>query len=486
MLVFEGKNMDDHRKTEMTNLINQVIEFSKTQAQAFGAKASDTDQPSYVFRNNTSLDTIEKEGGAYFGFISPDEEPSGPYHDLSLVIFPGSTTDDHWLVSLGIGTLGYKNDYELAALPGLRRYFEKIIDQKNGFIKTSFLDLNSRLPKDYSEKLPGLKKTLATYGKLLPACEIVDPRTDIGKLKINAFIAVYAKIRQWATNKQHHAAIDQAINNCISVRNFDEENDVLQLIRQRKFIVLQGAPGTGKTRLAHLIAGKLHGKTYFTQFHAETSYSDFIFGIKPDVNEQGLHYSNKEGVFYQALSYSLNNLEIPTILIIDEINRANLANVLGPIFYLFEYEATDRHDVPILIGGNFQVTKIPDNFFVIATMNTADRSLAMVDFALRRRFAWFTLYPHPILDELPGGRKFFSLDFDRMDKIFQWYAKPEELVFQPGHSYFIASNEDEMALRIQYELLPLIMEYLAEGIMLNAKEELIHFFRERIGKDIEV
>lgn len=476
--------MNNQSKNELTNLVEEIVEFSKDQAQRFGAKSNDSDRPSYVFRNNTSIEAIEIEGGAYFGFIGPEEEPSGPYHDLSLVIFPGQDINDSWLVALGIGTLGFRSDYELASLPGLRRYFEKIIDPNEGFIKTSFLDMVSRLPNDFAEKMPSLKKTLTTYGKLLPACEIINPKTQKGKDKIKGFIAVYAKIRQWATNKNHQKNIDEAINICKTTIEPDDEAEVLQLVKQRKFIVLQGAPGTGKTRLAKLIAQRLNAMTFFTQFHAETSYSDFIFGIKPDVDKGGLQYSNKEGLFYQALFHSLEHLDKPTVMIIDEINRANLANVLGPIFYLFEYDTTEGYEVPILIGGDFQVTKIPPNFYVIATMNTADRNLAMVDFALRRRFAWYTLYPHSLPLKLPGNRNFYSTDFDRLDKIFQWYAKPEELVFQPGHSYFIARNEDEMKSRIRYELYPLILEYLAEGILLNAKEELIHFFRERLGGEI--
>jgi 5-methylcytosine-specific restriction protein B len=482
----ENTKMSDQNKNELTNLIAQLIAFTKTQAESFGAKSSDNERSSYIFRNNTSLEAIEKEGGAYFGFISPEEEPSGPYHDLSLVIFPGPTIDDLWLVALGVGTLGFKNDYELAAMPGLRRFFESILDPRAGFIKTSFLDINSRIPGDFTEKIPSLKKTISAYGKLLPACEIIDPKSDAGKNKIGAFLAVYAKVRGWATNKTHQKNIDEAINSCKKTVDIDEENEVLQLIQRRKFVVLQGAPGTGKTRLAHLIANKLNAKIFFTQFHAETSYSDFIFGIKPDVDKQELHYRNKEGIFYEALRYSKDQSQTPTILIIDEINRANLANVLGPIFYLFEYDVVDRVEIPILIGGDFQIAKIPDNFFVIATMNTADRSLAMVDFALRRRFAWYTLYPHPLQNDLPGNRKFFSEDFNQLDKIFKWYAQPEELVFQPGQSYFIAHDESEMFNRVRYELLPLIMEYLAEGILLNAKEDLIHYFRERLGRDIEV
>jgi len=475
--------MNDPEVNNTIALIDELIRYIKEQAQLFGAKQDATDKKDYIFRNNTRQDALDEDKAPYFGLISPDEELSGQYHDLSLVIFPGSNYNDQWLVALGIGTLGFKNDYELAVVPGLRRSFASIIDPRRGFIKSSLLDMDSKLPKEFVQKIPEISKTIATYGKLLPACEIIDPKTNEGKIKISAFLAIYSSMRQWASNNNQKEQIRRAIDKCAKQSVVNEEDDVYTLIKRRKYVVLQGAPGTGKTRLAQIIADKIGGKEYFTQFHAETSYSDFIFGIRPDVEKDTLHYEYKKGIFFQALEYSLNNPAESTTLIIDEINRANLANVLGPILYLFEYDS-DRHDIPVLIGGDFRITKIPDNFFVIATMNTADRSLAMVDFALRRRFAWYTLYPHEIIGELSGGRKFFKSEFDALDQIFKWYAKNEELVFQPGHSYFIAKDDVDMKNRLRYEIYPLINEYLAEGNLLNAKEDLIQYFRERLGGEI--
>jgi len=464
-------------------LVNEMIAFVKQKAELFGGRYEGVERKDFIFRNNTGREALEEDGAAYFGFISPEEEASGAYHDLSLVVFPGPTPDNLWLVALGIGTLGYKNDYELAIVPGLRRSFAAIVNTKKGYLKTSLLDMETKLPNEFTQKIPGIPKVLSTYGKLLPVCEIVDPKSDEGKAKISAFLAVYANIRQWATNNTQRTQIRKAIEKCATRNEIDDENEVLDLIQHRKFVVLQGAPGTGKTRLALIISEKMNAKQFFTQFHAETSYSDFIFGIRPDVNKEELQYKNQKGVFYEAIEYSLQNPDQKIVLIIDEINRANLANVLGPIFYLFEYES-DHHDVPVLIGGDLKVTKIPDNFYVLATMNTADRSLAMVDFALRRRFAWYTLYPRIISNPLGENRKFFQSEFEAMDNIFKWYASNEEMVFQPGHSYFIAKTDEEMKNRIRYELYPLINEYLAEGILLKAKEDLIHYFRERLGGEI--
>ena len=107
-------------------------------------------------------------------------------------------------------------------------------------------------------------------------------------------------------------------------------------------MVLQGAPGTGKTRLAKIIAWSLNAEIFFTQFHAETSYSDFIYGIKPNLKAGDVSYIEQKGIFYESLKRAKENPGINVVLLIDEINRANLSNILGPIFYLFEYQLEDR------------------------------------------------------------------------------------------------------------------------------------------------
>lgn len=278
-----------------------------------------------------------------------------------------------------------------------------------------------------------------------------------------------------ASNKDHRKAVSEALEPFLKTEIIDEIEEVKNLLNERKYIVLQGPPGTGKTRTAKSVADKIGAKTFFTQFHAETSYSDFIFGIRPDTENEELRYKENLGSFSKALKYSVEHSNEKVILIIDEINRANLSNVLGPIFYLFEHKM-DVSNVEIEIAPNFKVNILPENFSVIATMNTADRSLAVVDFALRRRFAWYTLKPKAI-----KSRQFYNEDFARIQEIFDWYASSTELNLQPGQGYFIADSEDEMKNRIRYEIFPLIKEYLQEGLLRNAKEEFNNYFSTRIN-----
>ena len=454
--------------------IDTTKKFIEDEAKRFGAKIDAEFNKPYVLRNNTGEEAL-KDNGAYFGFIHPDEEVSGPFHDFSLTIFPNNQ-DKAWLVCLGIGSNGFKNDYELATFPGLRRLFSKLVDER-GFCKGDFSDIETSLPKAVAgnPELQHIKNTIKTYSKVLPVCQIVDdPESDTGKKIISAFVAGYAELREWPTNNTHRKAISDALLPFVKQQQYDDEKEALSLLKERKYVIVQGAPGTGKTRLAKIIADKLKAKIFFTQFHAETSYSDFIYGIRPNLKQNSLSYAAENGIFVEALKHAVDSKE-PTVLIIDEINRANLSNVLGPIFYLFEHKQ-DISNVQIDITPELKVDKMPENLFVIATMNTADRSLAVVDFALRRRFAWYTLIPRMISSD-----QFYPEDFNEIHRIFDWYAKSNELSLQPGQGYFLAASDDEMKKRIRYEIYPLVREYLQEGLLSSAKEEFNKYFMTRIS-----
>lgn len=458
--------------------IELIRQFIKEKAIEFGAKPENEYNKPYIERNNTGKEAL-KDNGAYFGFINSEEEASGPFHDFSFTIFP-SEIDKPWLVCLGIGSSGFKNDYEVATFPGLRRLFSKLTNER-GFCKSDFSDIETSLPKSITTNpdLQHLKSTIKTYTKVLPACQIVDnPESVEGKKVISAFLAGYAKLRDWPTNKSHRKAISDALEPFIKDELKDDNIEIEKLIKNRKYVVLQGPPGTGKTRMAKKVANEIGARTFFTQFHAETTFSDFIYGIRPDIKNKELSYRETLGIFTQSLKYALENVNEKVILIVDEINRANLSNVLGPVFYLFEHKM-EASDIQIEISPEFKINKLPENFHVIATMNTADRSLAVVDFALRRRFAWYSLKPKPI-----KSKSFFKEDFAMIQEIFDWYASSSELSLQPGQGYFIAESNEEMESRIRFEIFPLIKEYLQEGLLKNAKEEFNNYFTSRINQSL--
>ena len=441
-----------------------------------------------IIRNNL-IDSSFKDGSAYFGFLSSEEETAGPYSDFSFVIFPDNKDSvQTCVVCLGVGSSGFKNDFLLASHPGLRRTFLKLKTEDNtSFFKTSFDDIESTssdLLNEIRFNYPDLKTVIESYKTVLPASKIVVFDSDEAVEIIYTWLATYAKVRGWGTAAQKKI-IDTYLSKIPLPTLPDEEKEIKKILKKRKFVVLQGAPGTGKTFTA-LNISKEYDKTFFEQFHAETSYSDFVYGLEPnmDVEESQPQFNPKKGILYQTIEYAELHENEKVLLVIDEINRANLSNVLGPVFYLFEYQSGKR-PVKIKIGDK-EIYKLPENIDVVATMNTADRSLAVVDFALRRRFAWYTLRPHKVRTE--KGYIFLEKYFNIFADIFFEYATDDELNLQPGQSYFIvpASNKEEemeeMRERMIYELMPLIKEYLAEGYLLKAKDSFCDLFLKETGR----
>lgn len=425
------------------------------------------------------------DGSAFFSFISSEEEPAGQYSDFSFVVFPDDKEQvNSCVVCLGVGSSGFRNDYQIASLPGLRRLFLKLKTDKSYF-KTSFEDIESTssdLLNEIKTNNLCLRNVIESYKTVLPASQIVclddkEKALDV----IFMWLATYAKMRAWGTAAQKRAIAAQ-LEKLPQPELPDDEKEINKLLDTRKYVVLQGAPGTGKTYTALKIAENFD-KVFFEQFHAETNFSDFVYGLEPDTTQTSsqLRFKTKEGVLYRTIKYAQEHKQERVLLIIDEINRANLSNVLGPVFYLFEYQSGTRK-VKTKVK-DLELDKLPDNIKVIATMNTADRSLAVVDFALRRRFAWYTLRPHEI--KAGEDKVFMKKVYNQFADIFFEYATDEELNLQPGQSYFIvkkANKDEEIKERMVYELMPLIKEYLAEGYLLKAKDSFCDLFLKETGR----
>lgn len=228
-------------------------------------------------------------------------------------------------------------------------------------------------------------------------------------------------------------------------------------IERKRQAIFYGPPGTGKTYVAlelakHLIGGG-DGFCEIVQFHPSYAYEDFVIGIRPQAAADGqLQYPSVPGRFLEFCRKAQSRKD-KCILIIDEINRANLSRVFGELMYLLEY----RESEVSLAGG--RVFKIPENVYLIGTMNTADRSIALVDHALRRRFAFLSLYPnYEILRRFHEGKD-FPLE-KLIDVLRQLNAEIGDRHYEVGITFFLQENLREKIADIwRMEIEPYLEEY---------------------------
>jgi len=250
----------------------------------------------------------------------------------------------------------------------------------------------------------------------------------------------------------------------------DEEYDTLiTLIRTKKNIILQGAPGVGKTyaakRLAYSMMGvKDQNRVMMVQFHQSYSYEDFIEGYRPTANGFVLN----KGAFYKFCKTAEMDDENEYFFIIDEINRGNLSKIFGELFMLIE---SDKRGIQLQLLYSGEKFAVPKNVYIIGMMNTADRSLAMLDYALRRRFAFYEMRPGFDTDGFREYRMGLSSEkFDRLihcvESLNNVIASDESLGdgFCVGHSYFCNLTAEKVTDRalsaiVEYELIPLLKEY---------------------------
>jgi len=248
------------------------------------------------------------------------------------------------------------------------------------------------------------------------------------------------------------------------------EADVLQLLRARRFVVIQGPPGTGKTRMATTLRdGEYDGNGVTVQFHPNTTYENFVGGLSPVVagGSLGFAFAPQRGYLMDAALHALETPDRNYLLHIDEINRADLSKILGEAIYLFEAKDPSREiRLPYDFGEPFtESLKLPANLHVLGTMNSADRSLAIVDVAVRRRFAFTKLWPQLHVVEQHGG-EVMQEAFKKITTIFVEHASGDAFELVPGHSYFMQDDpkdDAEAKQQLRTTLTPLLEEYLSQG-----------------------
>ena len=249
----------------------------------------------------------------------------------------------------------------------------------------------------------------------------------------------------------------------------EQYNSLVNLLEHKKNIILQGAPGVGKTFAAERLAWSMIGEKNneqieLIQFHQNYSYEDFIMGYKPVENG----FQLKEGVFYRFCQKAQEEKDKKFFFIIDEINRGNLSKIFGELLMLIE---KDYRNKPAKLAYDNRPFFVPDNLYIIGMMNTADRSLALIDYALRRRFSFFEIEPNFSSDGFQKYQKDLNNDiFNQVvDKIKELNKKIYDdsslgKGFCIGHSYFCGienNNITEQQLRsiVDYDILPMLNEY---------------------------
>lgn len=292
--------------------------------------------------------------------------------------------------------------------------------------------------------------------------------------------------------------IMEKVDNSISMETIIKAAHILKI---KKNLILQGAPGTGKTYSTAAVALATIGieisslshddlmKEYekrkeakqiaFVTFHQSFDYEDFIEGLKPEVKAGAVTYDVKDGIFKKICDTARNDVNKSNyVLIIDEINRGNISKIFGELITLIEADKRAGTDNRLSVQLPYSKTDfcVPENLYIIGTMNTTDRSVGGIDYAVRRRFAF-----HTIPSQWSVVESFYGLKEEEKQQAKVLFFAVKHFLektkvdmdiddLMVGHSYFMA-GDGELPLKWEYEIYPLLNEYYKDGICMKAPEK---------------
>jgi 5-methylcytosine-specific restriction enzyme B len=263
--------------------------------------------------------------------------------------------------------------------------------------------------------------------------------------------------------------------------------DVIWLLREKGQVIFYGPPGTGKTFVARALAKYLAAelsRREIVQFHPSYSYEDFVQGYRPVRREDGsLAYDLKHGPLMRLAHAAMDTPGRDHVLLIDEINRGNLPKILGELLYLLEYRGDD---VALMYGEDGERFSLPENLYIIGTMNTADRSIALVDAALRRRFHFVRFFPEEYPLETLLSRWLernrpemieVARIVDRLNSRLRDRIGPH---LQVGPSYFMREDLSELVLENvwAHDIMPFL-----EDQLFGHEEELANYTLENLWEE---
>mgnify|MGYP000645736260 CR=1 FL=1 len=449
---------------------------------ASGGRYPKTAQGSVTLR---AAEFAGDSGVPFAAYIHPSNPASGPYGGMSFVIFPVNGAP--CLVAMVVGTQGLSPDEAILGRPGHARKVRAICAWLNkefgggkqvAWAKHDPARVDLDMPGELKRRWSSYHKVCERYGKVIYAALAPTGNREATERAAAALLDLMFGERGHAPLVQHEGHAEQLRTAWFRhLMTAVTREEVIRLLRKRRYVILQGPPGVGKT----LMAGKILEEEYghcgrSIQFHPNTTYENFIGGLAPVQGDHslGFRFAPTPGFLMEAAAAALADPSRNYLLHIDEINRADLAKILGEAIYLLEPEPgyERRIDLPYDFGEPFHRTLfLPRNLHVLGTMNTADRSIALVDVAVRRRFAFVSLWPSMEVVEKHGCATSKEA-FRRMLSIFVEHGSDEALPLVPGHSYFLAQEESEAKSLLQTALAPLLREYLAQGYVAGFAEDI--------------
>ena len=415
-------------------------------------------------------------GVPFAAYIHPSNPPSGPYSGLSFVIFP--VPDQPCLIGMVVGTQGLSPDEAILGRPGHARKAQAICSWLNrDFGHGSFVawakqdptrtDLS--VPESVKQTWPAYKNIFDRYGKEIYALYCPTSEHAGTEAALTAFLDLLFEERSYLPISSCQASYES-----IRGRWFEhlmpgvERSKVAALLMEKRYVIIQGPPGTGKTMMAtELLREEYGNRGRSIQFHPNTTYENFIGGLAPASTGGGLgfQFAPSQGFLMEAAAAALRDPSINYLLHIDEVNRSDLGKILGEAIFLLEPTANSprKIDLPYDFGEPFHRTLfLPNNLHILGTMNSADRSIAIVDVAIRRRFAFVSLWPRMSVVEQYGCATMQNA-FKQLVSIFVEHATDDAFPLVPGHSYFLELDDARAKQSLQVNLAPLLEEYLAQG-----------------------
>jgi 5-methylcytosine-specific restriction protein B len=355
-------------------------------------------------------------GVPFAAYIHPSNPSSGPYSGLSFVIFP--VPDQPCLVGMVVGTQGLTPDEAILGRPGHARKIQAISSWLNrdygrgrfvAWAKQDPTRTDLPVPESVAQGWPAYKSIFDRYGKEIYA--IYCPTADRAgtEAALTAFLDLLFEERGCRPIASCQASYEAIRGNWFEhLMPGTERPQVTDLLKVRRYVIIQGPPGTGKTMMAtEILREEYGGRGRSIQFHPNTTYENFIGGLAPAsaAGDLGLRFTPARGFLMEAAAEALRDPTRSYLLHIDEINRSDLGKILGEAIFLLEPMAkSDRKiDLPYDFGEPFHRTFfLPKNLHILGTMNSADRSIAIVDVAVRRRFAFVSLWPRMSVVEQHG------------------------------------------------------------------------------------